>query len=105
LIPIAALVFGTALILDSGLNARLSSLESQKARKTGINQRVVRETAEESASIQVLMGLGVVTLGILSLIGIDTVVLSLVGILGVGAAILLSGALIGGRMAHAYRHH
>ena len=104
LVPISALIFGGALIIDSGLNAKISALEYKKAEETGANPKVVKETAEASASIQMLVGLGVVTLGILSLIGIDAVTLSLVSILSVGGVVLLTGAMIGGRMAKAIHH-
>jgi hypothetical protein len=94
LVPIAAIVYGCALILDSGVNHRLRSLEAQKSGVHG------------SGNIQVLVvlvGVGAVTLGILALVGIVPMVLSLVAMLGIGGANLLSGSMIGGRMLSALR--
>ena len=55
--------------------------------------RVMREAVSTSSGIQILFGLGAVTLGVLSLVGVFTpITLTLVAILAVGGASLFSGA-------------
>lgn len=103
LVPIAVIAFGVAMIMDSGVNARLSALETEVAGFTGISKEVVRESAATSTGIQVIAGLSAVTLGILSLVGINPMALSLVGILTVGAALLMSGTIVGTKMVSMFR--
>jgi hypothetical protein len=101
LVPIAAIVYGCALILDSGVNTRLRALEARKTGVHGSTGAVTRRSATAAGNIQVLVvlaGLGAVTLGILGLVDIAPTVLSLVAMLGIGGANLLSGSMIGGRM-------
>jgi len=99
LIPVAAIVFGSALMLDSGANERLSGLEARHSETFSVSEDVVKKTARASAGIQVLVGIGSIVLGILALVGIAPLVLSLVVMLSVGAVELLTGVMIGGRMA------
>jgi hypothetical protein len=103
LVPIAAVVYGCALILDSGVNNRLGALEARKTGVHGLSETVARESATAAANIQVLVGLAAVTLGILALVGIVPMVLSLVAMLGIGGTNLLSGSMIGGKMLSVFR--
>ncbi|MFZ0932329.1 MAG: hypothetical protein WAN11_27265 [Syntrophobacteraceae bacterium] len=103
LIPVATIVFGAALIMDSGIRVRLSAMESERFSLQGVGREVAREAASASSGIQVLFGLGGITLGILAVIGISPQTLSLVALLGVGAAVLVVGSLVGGRMMSIYR--
>ncbi len=102
LIPIAAIVFGAALVMDSGVRVRLSALECENAGYRGMSQDVAREAASASAGIQVMVGLGGITLGILAIIGISPLTLSLVALLGVGCAVLVAGSLISSKMLGVY---
>lgn len=97
LIPVAAIVFGAALLLDSGANTRLSVLEARYSERFQSSERLVRETAQASAGVQVLVGIGSTIMGILAVTGISPLVLSLVTMLSIGAAGLLTGTMIGGR--------
>lgn len=103
LVPIAAIVYGFALIMDSGVRTRLAALESQFSGLSGLSQEVARETATASSGIQLIVGLGAITLGILALVGISSLALSLVAMLIVSAAVLLSGSVAGGRMVSMFR--
>jgi hypothetical protein len=98
LIPVAGIVFGSALMMDSGANERLSVLEARHSEDFNASEDAIRKTARFSAGTQVLVGIGSVTLGILALVGIAPMVLSLITMLSIGAASLLTGALIGGRL-------
>jgi len=103
LVPSAAIVFGSALILDSGANARLSVPEARHSEEFKSRENIIKETAYASAGIELLLGIGSIVLGIVALNGIYPLVLSLVAMLSIGAANLLTGAMIGGRMSSVFR--
>lgn len=97
LVPIAAIAFGFALIVDSTINARLNTLESQVASES------FSESTASPYGIETLAGLGAIALGILALVGISPLMLSLISMLAVGAAILLAGTVVGGRMLSIFK--
>ncbi len=99
LVPVSAIVFGAALVLDSGANERLSTLEARHSEEFSGSESVVKETAQGAAGIQVLVGVGSIALGILALLGISTTILSLVAMLSIGTANLLTSSIVGGRIA------
>ncbi len=103
LIPVSAIAFGGALILDSGANERLSRLEAQHAAGLKATEGVVRETSRTSAGLQMSVGLAGIALGILALVNVYPLVLSLVAMLSIGAVNLITGSMIGGRMATIFR--
>lgn len=103
LVPIAVIVFGAALIMDSGVNARLNSLETERSGLMGLSREVARESSAASVGVQVLVGLSGVTLGILALVGISAMILSLIAVLSIGASLLLGGSIIGGRMLSMFK--
>ena len=94
LIPVAIVVYGACLVMDSGTLANLSELESARFGIRGIPQEIARESASSLSGIQVLVGLGAVTLGILAIIRIVPETLSLVDLLAIGASVLMSGSLV-----------
>jgi hypothetical protein len=102
LIPVAALVFGSALVLDSGANERLSIMEARHTEGFRVSENVIRETTHAASGIQVLVGLGSIALGILALIGLVPMILSLVAMLSIGAANLLTGSMIGARLSKVF---
>jgi len=59
-----------------------------------VTQELARESASTLSGIQMLAGLGAITLGILAIIKIVPETLSLVGLLAVGAAVLMAGSLV-----------
>ncbi len=104
LLPAAAIVFGSALILDSGANARLSVLEARHSEEFKSREKTIKETAYASAGIELLVGIGIIVLGIVALNGVYPLMLILVAMLGIGAANLMTGAMIGGRMSSIFRY-
>jgi len=98
LMPAAAIVVGTALVLGSGTTERMNALRlaTQDVESTALH--VAREAVNASAMTQVLVGMGAVVLGILALIGMSANVLTLVAFLAIGASLALSGSAIGGRL-------
>jgi hypothetical protein len=103
LVPIAAIAFGSALVMDSGVNARLAALEIAKSGAEKTTETMIRESATASMSIQVLVGLAAISLGILALVGLAPMVLSLVAMLSIGFENLVTGTLVGGRLATIFR--
>lgn len=103
LIPIAAIAFGSALILDSGANTRLSVLEARHSEEFKAKKGTIRETAQASAGIAVFVGIASIILGILALIGFSPLVLSLIALLSIGGASTLTGVMIGGRISSVFR--
>ena len=102
LIPVSAVVFGSALILDSGTNERLSVLEARHHAKkeSALGVDVIREAAQSSVGMQVMAGATAFILGILGLIHIVPIVLALVAFLSIGAVNLLSSPLITSRISN-----
>jgi hypothetical protein len=98
LAPIAIIVFGGALVLGAGMEARLTHLEAVHAGAHEIAQEVTREAVLVATGTQVLVGLGIVTLGIIALSGVFPIVLTLVALLALGGSILLSGTALASRM-------
>lgn len=94
LIPVAIIVYGATLIMDSGTQAGLSELESERFSARGFSQQIARESASALSGMQVLVGLGAITLGILAIIKIVPETLCLVALLAIGAALLMSGSLV-----------
>jgi hypothetical protein len=98
LVPSAIIVIGGSLILGAGANARINAMKINKAEDHLFAQEVTRQIVWAATEIQVLVGLGVITLGILSLCGIEPMILSLVAVLGIASSILLSDTAISSRM-------
>jgi hypothetical protein len=94
LIPVAIIVYGAALVMDSGTQASLSDLENEHFGVRGISQELARESASTLSGIKVLIGLGAVTMGILAIINIVPQQLCLVALLAIGAGVLMTGSLV-----------
>ena len=103
LAPIAAIIFGGALVMGAGVKARINHLTiSQEEHK------LVREIARQAligvSGVEILVGLGTIALGILAILHISPVVLTLVAVLSVSGMLLLGGTAIGARMLSLFRH-
>ena len=98
LTPIAAIVFGSALLMGSGATSRLSSLRIVGHEGHEMARRVTHEAVMAASGAQVLVGLASAVLGILALLGIAPMILTLAAMLSVGASVLLSGVAISDRM-------
>jgi hypothetical protein len=91
LVPIAAMVLGVALVLDSIVNAWLNALELAKSETEGSDHGMARKTVIYSAGIQGVVGILASALGLIALLGVNPVTLSLVAILSIGFANLVNG--------------
>jgi hypothetical protein len=97
LVPIAAVVFGGALLLGNGATSRASELALGYASKPEVHA-VAREAMLAAASSQVLVAMGAIALGIIAIVGIHPATLTLAALLGLGASVVLSGTAIGSTM-------
>jgi hypothetical protein len=86
------------LLLGSATVSRLNALAFESAITHETSRRVAREAVQAAAGVQLLLGLGSLTLGILAVVGILPLVLTLVGLLTTGAAVVFSGTAIASRM-------
>jgi len=103
LMPITAIVLGAAVVFGSGLNASLRSMAVSHAGPKG--RYIANEAIAGATTVQVLVGLSAVVLGILSLVGVGyTVTLTLIAFLALGSSILLSGTAIAGKMLRVFQH-
>ncbi|MGH7048383.1 MAG: hypothetical protein ACREE2_18555 [Stellaceae bacterium] len=94
LLPPALIVFGAALLLGGGMSMRPRSLPIAAP---GTETRVVSFQGSPAAGgMEILIGIAVIVLGILSLILAHAAILLLVGLLAVGAALLLVSATFSG---------
>jgi hypothetical protein len=97
LTPIAAIAFGSALVLSSNAVWQLhvlsqESLRSRDQAGAGGSEILASEMAFGSAGIQALSGLAVIVLGILAIAGAaNDLTLNLVALLALGATIVFTG--------------
>jgi hypothetical protein len=99
LLPVATVVFGLTLLFGVGAQSGLRELE----RECGTTHETVRRLAQgvlsAGSSLPMLLGIGAITLGVLSLIGlIAPLVLTLTAALAVGSAMFFSGVAMTARM-------
>jgi hypothetical protein len=110
LTPIAAIVFGAALVLSSNAVWHLYALRqasmkgesiqtSQASSPMGGSELIASEIASGSAGVQALSGLAAIVLGVLAVAGnVNDLVLNLVALLAVGATLILTGGSLSATM-------
>jgi hypothetical protein len=103
LLPIAAIVFGGAAVLGAGTNVSINELLVAHRGEHGLARRVIRQAVFATTGLQVLVGLGAITLGIIALAGQYPYTLTLVAMLGVSGVFVLSNTAIASRMMTALR--
>ena len=97
--------FGGTLLLSSGIAARMNSIIIENMKIRRFAKDMAHQAIVAAAGVQILIGIGTVTLGILSLTGINQLVLSLVAVLAVGVSDLLNGSAIAGRLLSMFSEH
>jgi hypothetical protein len=103
LTPIAAILFGGALVLGSGVKVRVNHLTISNRNEPKLAREIAREALIAASGVEILVGMGAIALGILGILRILPVVLSLVAILSVSGMVLFSGTALGGRMLSLFR--
>lgn len=97
LLPVAAIVFGGALLLGGAAQPELSNLAAPPRTRT------VQGAVEASGGIMVLVGIAAAVLGILSLLGVGpAVMLALIAMLCIGASLLFAGGALATRFMRRY---
>lgn len=101
LTSVAAIAFGSALVLSSNCTLTLQHIKIAAESPAGQSARAGSETlatqmASGSAAIQAIAGLAAIVLGILAVVGTNPEVLSLVALLILGATLLLTGTALSG---------
>ncbi len=104
LLPVAAIVFGAGLIIGAGANVRINELVVVHREDQPMARNLIRQAVLATTGLQVLVGLGAVTLGIIALATVYPITLSLVAVLAVAGAFLLSNTAVAGRVATVLRH-
>lgn len=98
LLPVSAIVLGAGLLLSAAAPA------AERETTFGGGRALTHDALAASSGVHVLVGAGAVVLGILGVLGKAPVELTLISMLSIGAGQLLTGATLGGRMFHAFRH-
>lgn len=104
LVSTAAIVFGAAILLGTGVTSRLNSIEVESSGEHPTARAVAHEAMSAASGVQVLVGLGAAALGILALLGIAPLTLTLTAVLIVGFALMLSGSAVSARMFGIFHH-
>lgn len=103
LIPIAAIIYGGALIMGAGVTSRINAFAISRSTESEGFQQIAREASSAASGVQVLIGIATITLGILALVDFSPLTLSLVAMLSVGFADMLTGTTIASRMIGIFR--
>lgn len=111
LTPVAAIAFGSALVLSSNAVWQLhvlgqESLRSRDQIGAGGGEILASELAFGSAGIQALSGLAVIVLGILAIAGAaNDLTLNLVALLALGATVVFTGGSLSATLLSFMRSH
>lgn len=99
LLPVAAIVYGGALVFGTSATTRASSaLDRISTDYSDRARQAAQDAVLASQGARLLIGVGVATMGILVLADIGpAVVLTLVSVLALGAVTMLSGSALGAR--------
>jgi len=103
LVAIAVIAFGAALLISSNASMRLRVLAGAAQHVDPAVERLVYDTAADTAGLQTMTGLAAIVLGILALSGFAPITLVLVALLGLGCFATLTSAFISGAFARAFR--
>lgn len=103
LVAIAVIAFGAALLISSNANMRLRILAGASSNVDSPIEKLVRDTAADTAGLQTMTGLSAIVLGILALSGFAPITLVLIALLGLGCFATLSSAFIAGAFARAFQ--
>ena len=102
LLPIAAIAFGGALVMGSGVKARINHLTIDQEENV-LAREIARQAVIAANGVEILVGMGAIALGILGILNIHPIELSIIAILSVGGMILITGTAIGARMLSLFR--
>jgi hypothetical protein len=101
LLPISVIALGGSVFLGAGVVAGLNRARIYTSGETVASQYAAGEAANAAAGMESLVGISGVVLGILALIGIAPATLTIIGVLCLGSGVLMSGSVVGAKMASA----
>lgn len=99
----AVIVYGAAVIFSISSIAMVNSVMAGGYSKNPIVRGMEASIAATASDVRMLVGMGTLTLGILSAIGVHPLTLSLVGVLAVGGSLFLETFAFGENLADLYR--
>jgi hypothetical protein len=105
LIPVAVIVVGVGMILNSAAAVRAATLETEMTGARSPARRVSEELVFATSSIRAVAGIAVAILGIIALTGASAMVLTLAAAIIAGAAMLLGSTSLRGRFVHTVVPH
>jgi hypothetical protein len=105
LLPISAIVYGGALVLEGVFSSQLSTLEVTTTAEQPLSYTGVRQFSAGTSGIIMLVGLAAIALGVFALVGISPLLLSLIAMLTLGAGVMTAGFLMAGRMGSVAVEH
>jgi hypothetical protein len=96
LVAIAAIGYGSSLLMSSSSASRMMLARIEMAYDDQVRRRLASEIVISSTVSQALSSLAAIVLGILALAGFSSIILVLIALLSLGTVILLNGAALGG---------
>jgi hypothetical protein len=104
LLPAAAILYGTVMVVGAASTARLNEFEVwQHADHPEHPRSRARGAVTVASDLQMMIGIGGIALGVLALVSVAPTALTFVAMLALGASILASGSAFSGRMVGFYR--
>jgi hypothetical protein len=100
LLPVAAIVFGSSLLLGGAAQPDLEALVHDNDIR---HRRMTHDVIQASGGVMVMVGIAAAVLGILALLEVGPILtLTLVGMLCIGGALMLAGGALTARFARRY---
>ncbi len=103
LVAIAVIAYGAALLISTNASMRMRVLLSTSANTNPILERLIRDTAADSAGLQTIAGLSAIVLGILALSGFVPITLLLIALLCLGCFIGLTSTFLAGSLVRTFQ--
>jgi hypothetical protein len=104
LVASAAIVFGGALVLGGGAMARINVSDVMQRQGHPVVHAIAREAVYATTGLQMIAGLGTITLGVLAIAGMAPLTLLLVAMLTLSGMFLLTNTALATRMLGAWRY-
>jgi hypothetical protein len=96
LTAVAIIIFGAALLFDFAAKARIMAVRMMDRENSVQSARFALTAASNTNTSAMLVGVALITLGILALAGLTTSILVTVALLGLGAYLFLQNAAVAG---------
>jgi hypothetical protein len=98
LTAVAIIIFGAAVLFDFAARAQIVALRMVDRESSESSARMALAAASSTNTAAILVGVALITLGILALAGLTTSILVTVALLGLGAFLFLQNAVVAGSL-------